>query len=153
MHKAGVDSNLTKKIIFLLTTFVIISVLFVVFTSDILISDKIDTECELIEFLIQPKNQANVFLTIQEHNQEIELHYFDRGGKIASTAEETRKAHSLMRQISAEIIVVKYEIDPKLTYIVLNTLYGEGKPQFMSDMLRGLNIDCNSQIIDYFIKK
>jgi len=90
--------------------------------SENLVSDEINTECEWLEFLTKPQNLKEVLYISIQNSGDIKQRYWAKGDQKAGTKQEIEEAHSLLRDIFAEIVVENYPINPKLTNFVARTL-------------------------------
>jgi len=92
-----------------------------------------------------------VLYTSIQNSGDIEQRYWEKGGQKAGTKQEIEEAHSLLRDIFAEIVVENYPINPKLTNFVART-FVESESKLAKE-IQNMNLDCNSNIIDDYITK
>ena len=86
---------------------------------------KINTECEWVEFFMNPNNNVETrFSIFTEYKDQTMSKYLARGGSVdllfddsfTTAAQESR---SLVGEIYVEFLIEKYQINPKLTNLVM----------------------------------
>lgn len=107
------------------------------------IATKINTECELVNYLNDEENLTEVLSYVQTHEEQFQTRYLEAGGVKTMLSQDSREVvtdEEIAKIVFAEMVIEEFSINPELKDFLI--IIQEDSPQQVIDRVKQIDPNC-----------